>query len=59
MSEKIYTFNRRLVADQYVHVRATSVAEAWAKARARMVEEASDQEIVKETLRRITTEDAA
>jgi hypothetical protein len=54
---KLYAFNRRLVDDQAIFVRADSLAEAWRKARGEDLDDTGDTRTVKVTLRRTPNQD--
>jgi hypothetical protein len=49
--ELTFTFNRRTVEDQEIYVKASSLAEAWKKARADDAYDTCDSTIIKTTYR--------
>lgn len=52
-----WAFNRRTVEDQILYVRAATLEEAWAKARANDGEDTCDPEIIRTTYRRSPEDD--
>lgn len=58
MSDKLTTwvFNRRVVEDQEIYVKAETREEAWARVRAETCDDTSDPSVVKTTYRYLREE---